>query len=43
VMGHSSLVTTQRYYCDKDIRVASREMKEFWSKNRKPEASEEDV
>jgi Site-specific recombinase XerD len=42
VMGHSSLVTTQRYYCDKELHVASREMKEFWSKNRKQEASEED-
>ena len=43
VLGHSSLVTTQRYYCDKDVHAASREMKEFWSKNRKTEASEENT
>lgn len=34
VMGHSSISTTQRYYCDKDGRSASDEMTEFWEKTR---------
>lgn len=30
VMGHATLATTQRYYCDKDQKVASAEMQQFW-------------
>nr|MBP6021415.1 site-specific integrase [Candidatus Methanomethylophilaceae archaeon] len=37
VMGHSTLATTQRYYCDKEQRSASAEMREHWSKNGSPE------
>ena len=33
VMGHTTLATTQRYYCDKEQRVASAEMRELWSKS----------
>ena len=32
-MGHTTLATTQRYYCDKEQYTASVEMREFWSKN----------
>ncbi|MBR4227028.1 MAG: site-specific integrase, partial [Candidatus Methanomethylophilaceae archaeon] len=34
VMGHSSVVTTQRHYCDKDERRASRDMLEQWREKR---------
>ena len=34
VMGHSSVVTTQRHYCDKDERRASRDMLEQWRERR---------
>lgn len=41
VMGHSTIVTTQRYYCDKEQRAASKEMMELWNKNRKTEGEED--
>ena len=37
VMGHSSITTTQRYYCDKDQHSASDEMIEFWQNTRQME------
>ena len=43
VMGHATIATTQRYYCDKEQHVALSEMREIWSKNRKREASEEEI
>lgn len=33
VMGHTTLATTQRYYCDKEQHAASAEMRDFWTKN----------
>ena len=37
VMGHASITTTQRYYCDKDNRSATDEMLEFWQNTRQTE------
>ena len=37
VMGHASITTTQRYYCDKDQHSASDEMLEFWQNTRQME------
>ncbi len=37
VMGHSSITTTQRYYCDKDQHSASNEMLVFWENTRQME------
>lgn len=37
VMGHASITTTQRYYCDKDQHTASDEMLEFWQNTRQME------
>ena len=39
-MGHSSIATTQRYYCDKDQKTVASEMVRFWdahAKNTKKE------
>lgn len=37
VMGHSTLATTQRYYCDKELHAASSDMRDFWTKNQQTE------
>lgn len=37
VLGHASLATTQRYYCDKDQHTVSEEMCEFWNRNAQTE------
>lgn len=37
VMGHASITTTQRYYCDKDQHSASDEMLAFWENTRQME------
>lgn len=41
VMGHTTLNTTQRYYCDKEQQMASKEMKELWKNRRKTEGNED--
>lgn len=30
VMGHSTMATTQKYYCDKDEHEAARDMQRYW-------------
>ena len=37
VMGHTTISTTQRYYCDKDNRSATDEMLAFWENTRQME------
>ena len=37
VLGHASIATTQRKYCDKDLHVASKDMREFWDSQGGPE------
>lgn len=43
MLGHDTIATTQRYYCDKNQRAALIEMNEHWSKNRKGRAPEEQI
>ena len=33
-MGHASVSTTQREYCDKDLHDASKDMREYWDKKK---------
>lgn len=37
VMGHASVATTQREYADKDLHVASRDMRDYWDSQGGPE------
>ncbi len=39
VMGHASITTTQRYYCDKNQHSASDEMLAFWENTRQMEGA----